>query len=75
MINHGIVFLYDRAGDLVVAKNYASRKIRKEITEYWERIYSDAYKKCFIQIQPFADPLLVNEDGTNKSAKEVSGTV
>jgi len=62
----GMVYLYDRDGEIVTGKSYDFQKDRNNIVEGWRRLYAAAFNSCYIQIAPNANPKAVHEDGTNK---------
>lgn len=62
----GMVYLYDKDEEIVTAKSYDYQMDRKNIIEGWRRMYAAAFKNCYIQIAPNANPKAIHEDGTNK---------
>jgi len=60
-----MIFLYDSYGQLLSGKKYRSPGLREKIILDWRRMYSSLFKRCFIQIAPTANALLVGERGEN----------
>lgn len=66
MRREGIIFLYDRTGEEVVAaKKYDFPGERKTIIESWEKMYAGLFQKCYIQIAPVVIIEMIGDRGEN----------
>jgi hypothetical protein len=65
MINEGMIFLFDSDCLLIGGRKYSSPGKRKSIIKEWGRLYAAMFCRCFIQIAPVTNHLLVGDRGLN----------
>lgn len=61
----GVIYLYDRGGTIVSAKQYVCKKSRDSIIEDWKTMYAFRFPTCYLQFSPSVKPEYVAPDGTN----------
>lgn len=65
MTYSGIIMLLDKFGNIIRARMYNDRTMRRHYLKQWRIEYGIKFLELSIQIAPNVDKMLVNEDGVN----------